>query len=79
MLCENLHLSPLEHWPCLKNAQTTDFGSAPEYEIDGTTLLYSSGMEWNSALSRTQIQTGLKFNEVLISSNLLSESLCRVR
>lgn len=27
--CENLHLSPLVHCPCLKNRQSTDFGSAP--------------------------------------------------
>ena len=26
---ENLHLSPLVHWPCLKNAHSTDFGSVP--------------------------------------------------
>jgi hypothetical protein len=28
--CENLHLSPLKHCPCLKNVQMTDFGSIPE-------------------------------------------------
>jgi hypothetical protein len=27
--CENLQRSPFEHWPCLKNAHNTDFGSVP--------------------------------------------------
>ncbi len=31
--CENLHLAPLEHVPCLKNAHNTDFGSAPAREL----------------------------------------------
>lgn len=67
----NLHLSPLVHWPCLKNAHSTDFGSTPATE-EQTDILFMCHLHTHDGKA-LQVERLLTFANFLSSDDGFKE------